>query len=220
MKRVIVLFMVLVTCILGFTGCNTNANKYKPEDLGVFDTESQKSFKLGDSRETIEKYIGKARKDEPSDVTGSDVKYCHYGDRYLSTGNDGELIIEYNENDIAIGFWLRPCWDEEDNRFQLPSGVSVLSTVDQFQNSYPGFTESKDINYISVVQLRLRGSNYVTGYDKDDYAKYFDKYDNDEEYHPLSDKNWAYIYAAYDDYTEIDWIFIGYGWYNYIDFDE
>lgn len=210
--------MVLVTCILGFTGCNINSNKYKPEDLGIFDTKSQKSFKLGDSRETIEKYIGKARKEELSEVL--DIKYCQYGNymhKYSSVDDDRELVIEYNKNDIAINFWLRPCWDEADNRFQLPSGVSVLSTVDQFQNSYPGFTENKDVYYTSELQLRLRGSNYVTGYDEDDYIKYIDKYDEEEYY---SDKNWAYIVAEYSDYTEIDWIFIGYGWYNPIDFDE
>lgn len=170
--KIICLFIAIISC-LALTACSNSNSEYTYDDLGVYDTKSQVLLKLGDNRETIEKYIGTAGKEEESFLQ---TTYCNYGDYIysnISISDDRELEIQYNQDNIAVAFSLRSCWEEEDNRFELPSGIKITSTVKEFQEAYPQF-EEKNIDglydYASELHLKLANDVFETGsFTKDDY---------------------------------------------------
>lgn len=224
------LLLAIAVCCLMLSGCSNQKAEYTYNDLGIYDSQSQSLLKLGDSRETIEKYIGKAGEEENFYYTNS--TYCQYGDfvyHNLSISKDRELEIEYDTNNIAVGFELRTCWEKNDNRFELPTGIKITSKVTDFQEAYPQFTENQlDSHYSSELHLKKNKSDFKSGdFNKDEYSQFKEDYidealDNYEsilldknKYSDLSfeaDKQWAYIIAEYYDYTEIEAIKIGYGW--------
>ncbi|MBR2471882.1 MAG: hypothetical protein IKB55_04275 [Clostridia bacterium] len=222
---------IVLTIMLLLVGCDNSSNKrYTQEDLGIYDVQSQQLITLGSTRENIEKYIGSAQNER----SFMDTTYCGYGEtvyKNVSISNERELEIEYNVNNIAICFTLNSCWNEEDNRFRLPTDVGVLSRVNEFQEKYPHYTENKlnGLNaYSSEIHLQKDNDVFkVDNFTEDDYLKFKREYINkaiskDNSIGTSTEKSsdllfhinqqWAYIIAEYDDYTEIKTIKMGYGW--------
>lgn len=227
-KKIIILILIISM----ISGCSSQSSqKYENTDFGIYDTKSQTLLKLGDDRKTIEKYIGNAEKEESSVLN---TVYCHYGDLVYSSvsiSDDRELEIEYNDDGIAICFLLKACWNEDNNRFELPSGVKVGSKVIEFQEAYPQYFEIKNDglqSYSSELHVKKNKDFFEVGnFTEEDYSL-FKRTQTDEalkkdksiginvdkanDLYFQIDEQWAYVTSRYDDYTEIEEIEVGYGW--------
>ena len=163
-----------------------------------------------------------------------DTVYCHYGDlvyNSVSISDDRELEIEYNDDGIAVCFWLNSCWNEDNNRFELPSGIKVGSEVVDFQKSYPHYFEVQGDGlhaYSSELHVKRNKDVFEAGsFTEEDYSL-FKRTQTDEalkkdksvgtnvdkanDLYFQIDEQWAYIASRYNDYTEIEEIEVGYGW--------
>ena len=146
MKKYYSVLIIISIVFVSFLICQRSDTSY--DDLEIYDTKSQQTIKIGDSKEQIEKYIGISK--------SSDAFKCTYGticNPSLYKDGAKELTVVYNTDNKAKEFILKPCWNKKHSRFCLSSGIDAYFGVKEFHKYYSKYTEKKiDGIYSSTVQ--------------------------------------------------------------------
>lgn len=160
MKKYNSVLMIIIIISIVFVSFLIQKNDTAYDDLGIYDTKSQQTIKIGDSKEQIEKYIGSSK--------SNDAFKCTYGgmcNPSLYKSGAKELTVVYNRQEKAKEFILKPCWNKKHSRFCLSSGIDIYCGVKEFHKYYSKYTEKKiDGMYCSTVQC---GNVHII-------AKYYD----------------------------------------------
>lgn len=150
MKKCVVVILTLLL-FFGLVGCgekgisgqdngNTKDKIYTSDDLSLFDTNTNKSICLGDTKETVEKVLGQP--DEKPMVATS--KGMQPGKKYLY--NNIGIDVSFDDDGYVTRFQLSKIVNaKERERFKLASHLSMDSSVDEFMNQYPDAVDVEDI---------------------------------------------------------------------------
>ncbi len=184
MKKLIstILFLSIVMCLF-----SCGKETYSKDDIALYDTETRQLLRLGDSREQIEKIIGKAKESEKT--YGLDNELLHDICEY-----DDNLNIWYDENNNAEHITVYYSYMRDSNRYELPRKIGFNSTVTDFCDAYPGNLELEK----STALLLKKNKNKYAVCNADEYNEAVEKFDNSGKY--------AYMSVDYSDYSSIDWI--------------
>ena len=126
MKKYNSVLMIIIIISIVFVSFLIQKNDTAYDDLGIYDTKSQQTIKIGDSKEQIEKYVGTSK--------SNDAFKCTYGgmcNPSLYKSGAKELTVVYNRQEKAKEFILKPCWNKKHSRFCLSSGIDIYCNVRQ-----------------------------------------------------------------------------------------
>lgn len=186
MKRIVSAVLVLMLC-LGLAGCGEKT--YTNDDLAIYDTQTEQLIRLGDSKENVEKILGKAKSEKDYELFVS----CEYND-----GMDVTYDTENKVKEIQIVDFSH----DDPYRYKLPSGVRFGATVTDFQQNYPEAVDTQGSieDYVTVLFVKKSGDKYKPCYN--DIEEIKEESDFSDIY---------YILIQYDDYEKFDILRIGKG---------